>query len=301
MSGPYLVIAGPTGVGKSEVALEVAEAIEGEIVIADSRQLYRGLDVATARPTPAERARVPHHLLDLVDPGEPYTAADYARDAGRALDEIGSRGRVAVVCGGTGLYLEALAGGLDPMEPVDDATRERVRAIPVGERHAELARLDPEAGTRLHPHDRQRVERALAVRLATGRSLIRHWSGGGPLRPHVAIRLHRPRAELRRRSEERLELMLAAGLEAEARALHAVGLTPADPGVDTIGIQEWWPHFEGAIPREEAIRRIRVATRRYAKRQETWFRRRGEYRPVDAEAGAERVREVWAERTEAVR
>lgn len=291
---PYLVIAGPTGVGKTEVALDVADAIGGEIVIADSRQVYRGLDVGTAKPTAAERTRIPHHLIDVVDPGEAYTAADYARDAGRALEAIESRGRVPVVCGGTGLYLEALAGGLDPMDPVDDATRERVGAIRLADRHAELARLDPEAGARLHPHDRQRVQRALEVRMATGRPLAAYWTGEAAPRPHVAIRLDRPRPELRRRIEERLEAMLAAGLEAEARALHAAGWTPADPGVDSIGYQEWWPHFEGRIPREEAVRRILVATRRYAKRQETWFRRRGRYHPVEARAGAERVVEIWA-------
>lgn len=306
MSARYLVIAGPTAVGKSDVAVQVAERLGGEVVAADSRQVYRGIDVGTAKPTPEQRARVPHHLVDVIDLGRPYSAADYARDAGAALAEIGARGRVAVVCGGTGLYLEALAGGLDDVtcgaDPADlAAARRRVEAIAPEARHAELARLDPEGAARLHPHDLQRLGRALEVRYLTGRPIAAAWSAAGESRPHLAVRLHRPRPELAQRIEERLREMLDRGLEAEARGLHERGLSPADPGVDTIGYQEWWPHFEGHESREEALRRILVATRRYAKRQETWFRHRGRYRPIAAADGAEAILDVWAGSAEAVR
>ena len=296
---PYLVVAGPTAVGKSGVATTVAERLDGEIVIADSRQVYRGLEIGTAKPTPEQRRRVRHHLVDVVDLGETYTAADYAIDARRAIGDVQSRGRLAVVCGGTGLYLRALAHGLDPIGPgVSEADRteaaEKIAAIPPDRRHDRLAEVDPATAARLHPHDSQRIERALEVWWTTGRALSDHWENGEaePL-PHVAIRLSRPRAELHRRIEERLDRMLHAGLEEEARGLWEAGWTPDEPGLDTIGYQEWWPYFEGEIDRAEARRRILVASRRYAKRQETWFRRQDDYRKVDARAGADGVLAEW--------
>jgi tRNA dimethylallyltransferase len=294
----YLVVAGPTAVGKSAVALEIAEALDGEIVIADSRQVYRGLDIGTAKPTAEERARLPHHLLDVVDPGRRYTAADYAAQARAAIDAIRARGRVPVVCGGTGLYLAALAGSLDPVEEgANDAeraeARARVEAIPVPERHAALARVDAESAARLHAADRQRVDRALEVWFLTGEPLSGLQSGARPLRPHLAIALHRPRAELAARVDRRLEAMLEAGLESEARGLWEAGWTLEDPGIDTIGYQEWWPHFEGDRGREDTIAAIRAATRRYAKRQSTWFRNQGDYRMLPADAGRERAIDLW--------
>ena len=296
----YLVVAGPTAVGKTAVALEVAEELDGEIVIADSRQVYRGLEIGTSKPTPAERARVPHHLLDVVDLGQRYTAADFARQAGEAVDAIRARGRVPVLCGGTGMYLAALAGSLDPVEEGAGASereeaRARVAAIPVAERHVALARVDEPSARRLPAADRQRVDRALEVWFLTGEPLSRRQSGGGAPRPHLAVRLERPRAELLARIDRRLEAMLEAGLEAEARALREAGWTPDDPGIDTIGYQEWWPHFEGARGRDETIAAIRAATRQYAKRQSTWFRNQGDYVPVPAEEGRLRVIERWRE------
>lgn len=300
-SAPYLVVAGPTAVGKSGIAMTVAERLGGEIVIADSRQVYRDIDIGTAKPTPEERRRVPHHLVDVVDLGEPYTAADYAADARRAIVEIQSRDRTAVVCGGTGLYLRALAGGLDPIAPdVSDADRveaaERIAEIPPERRHDRLAEVDPDSAERIHPNDRQRTERALEVWWTTGRPLSAHWEGGEsePL-THLPIRLSRPRAELHRRIEERLDGMLEAGLEAEARGLWEAGRTPDQPGLDTIGYQEWWSYFDGAIDRDEVRHRILVASRRYAKRQETWFRRQDDYLRIDAAAGVDAVLAAWAE------
>ncbi|MGH7566623.1 MAG: tRNA (adenosine(37)-N6)-dimethylallyltransferase MiaA [Gemmatimonadota bacterium] len=294
----YLVVAGPTAVGKSAIALEVAEELGGEIVIADSRQVYRGLEVGTAKPTAEERARVPHHLLDVVDLGERYTAADFAQQASAAIEEIRARGRVPVVCGGTGLYLAALAGALDPIEGGADRTereaaRARVEGIPVAERFAALGRIDPPSAERLHAADRQRVDRALGVWFLTGGPLSSRRAGGTHPRPHVSVRLERPRAELAERIDRRLESMLQAGLEGEVRALWEAGWTPADPGLDTIGYQEWWPHFEGERPREEAIDTIRAATRQYAKRQTTWFRNQGAYRAVPANGAGQAITDLW--------
>jgi len=297
----YLVVAGPTAVGKTAVALEVAEELDGEIVIADSRQVYRGLEIGTAKPTADERSRVPHHMLDVVDLGQRYTAADFAAQAGETIDAIRSRGRVPVVCGGTGLYLAALAGLLDPVEEgagesEREEARARVAAIPATERHAALARVDEPSATRLHAADRQRVDRALEVWFLTGEPLSRLQSGGGAARPHLAIRLDRPRVELAARIDRRLDAMLDAGLEAEARALWEDGWTPEDPGIDTIGYQEWWPHFEGALGRDETIAAIRTATRQYAKRQTTWFRNQGHYVAVPAGEARDRVMQLWRDR-----
>jgi tRNA dimethylallyltransferase len=295
----YLVVAGPTAVGKSEVALELAESLAGEIVIADSRQVYQGLEIGVAKPSAQERARVPHHLLDVVELGQRYTAADFAVDAGVAIADIRSRQRVPIVCGGTGLYLAALSGALDPIEEKAsieerEAARVRTRAIPEAERFDALARVDPRMAERLHARDRQRVDRALEVWFLTGEPLSSRQGGGGERRPHLAVRLERPRHELAERIDRRLEAMLQAGLEREARALWEVGWTPADPGLDTIGYQEWWPCFEGQRTREETVEAIRVATRHYAKRQATWFRNQGTYTPVLADGAAARIAVLWS-------
>ena len=293
---PYLVIGGATAVGKSAVALEVAERLGGEIVVADSRQVYRGLDVGTAKPGPDERRRVPHHLLDVVELGERYTAGDYVRDARGAIAAIQRRGRTAIVCGGTGFYLSALAGALDPVEAVVDperrtAARRMMAEIPDSVRHAALLEVDPPTAERLPAGDRQRVDRALEVYFLTGRPLSSLQAGGEQPLAHLALALVRPRVELHARIEHRLAAMLEAGLEAEARALHDAGWSPDDPGLDSIGTREWWPYFEHRRDRDETIARILASTRAYAKRQETWFRHQGEYRAVPPDAGA--VLEAW--------
>lgn len=294
--GPWLVIAGPTAVGKSEVALAIAERLGGEIVVADSRQVYRRIDVATAKPTKAERGRVPHHLIDVVDIGTPYSAGDFARDAARAIAAIQSRDQVAVATGGTGLYLAALAGGLDPLEDDTQArtdARERVRSIPVEDRHAALARVDCTSANRIHANDRQRVDRALEVYYLTGEPLSELQRAKREKRPHLAICLTRPRREIRQRIQSRFQKMVEEGLEEEARQLWEEGWSPVDPGVDTIGIQEWWPYFEGEVSHRRVGERIVTATARYAKRQMTWFRHQGAYAMVDAEEGVEYALHEW--------
>ncbi|HWC05989.1 MAG TPA: tRNA (adenosine(37)-N6)-dimethylallyltransferase MiaA [Gemmatimonadota bacterium] len=293
---PYLVIGGATAVGKSEIALEVAERLGGEIVVADSRQVYRGLDVGTAKPGPDERRRAPHHLLDVVDLGERYTAGDYAQDARAAIAAIQGRGRTAVVCGGTGFYLSALAGALDPIEAVADperrtTARRRTAEIPDSARHAALLEIDPPTARRLPAGDRQRVDRALEVYFLTGRPLSTLQTGGERRLPHLPLAIVRPRVELCARIERRLEAMLGAGLEAEARALHEAGFRPGDPGIDSIGTREWWPYFEGKRGRTETIAEIETSTRAYARRQATWFRHQGGYRP--AAPAAEAILEAW--------
>jgi tRNA dimethylallyltransferase len=297
---PFLVIAGATATGKSEIALEVAARLGGEIVIADSRQVYRGLDIGTAKPSRAERARVPHHLIDVVDVGRPYNAADYARDARAALRAIEERGRVGIVCGGTGFYVAALVGSLDELPGPPADARGRLESVPAADRYAVLAGVDPAIAERLHPRDRQRIDRALSFWYQTGEPLSA-WQRGGAATPLacVGVAITRPRNEVHARIDGRLDRMLAAGLEDEARGFWEAGRTPADPGLDTIGYQEWWPYFEGEIERDEVRDRILAATRQYAKRQATWFRHQGAYRRVAADQGVEAVLAAWRSRSEA--
>ncbi|MEJ2152368.1 MAG: tRNA (adenosine(37)-N6)-dimethylallyltransferase MiaA [Gemmatimonadota bacterium] len=294
----YLVIAGPTAVGKTDVAIAIAQQLNGEIVIADSRQVYRGLDIGTAKPTANDRRAVPHHMIDVVDVGAPYSAADYARGARSAIADIQGRGRTVVVCGGTGFYLAALAGQLDPLDggsPSEDRARvrSRIETIPKRERHTALTAVDPATAARLHPHDNQRVERALEVYLLTGEPLSKQVTGGHDVRPHVAVWLTRPRVELHQRIEERLAAMLDLGLENEVRRFFDAGLSPEIAGLDTIGYQEWWPFFTGQHSRDDVVREIGRATRRYAKRQETWFRNQGDYQTAPAAGGVENVLAIW--------
>ncbi len=294
----YLVIAGSTAVGKTDVAIRIASELNGEIVIADSRQVYRGLDIGTAKPTADERRAVPHHMVDVVDVGAAYSAADYARDAQSAIIDIQARGRTAVVCGGTGFYLAALAGQLEPLDEgsgTEDRARarSRIETIPERERHTALAAVDPATAARLHPHDSQRVERALEVYLLTGEPMSRQVTGIYEIRPHVAVWLTRPRTELHQRITKRLAAMLELGLEAEARRFFDAGLSPETAGLDTIGYQEWWPFFAGQCGRDDVVREIDRATRHYAKRQETWFRNQGDYRATPAVDGFESVLAIW--------
>jgi tRNA dimethylallyltransferase len=276
MSRPRIVcVVGPTASGKSALALELAEALGGEIVSADSRQVYRGLDVGTAKPTPAERARVPHHCLDLVEPGERFDAARFRAAAGRAVAEAAARGRVPLVVGGTGLWIRVLLHGLcaaPPRVPALRATLER-RAAEVGTPalHAELAALDPASAGRLAPRDAARVVRALEVALATGVPLSR-WQAEHRFgeRPYDAllIGLARPVAELDERIAHRARAMLADGFVDEVRRLHARGVA-----VDAVGYREMLACVAGESDVETALAATVRATRRFAKRQRTWFRR----------------------------
>ncbi len=277
-----LAIVGATATGKSELALRLAEAAGGEIVNADALQVYRGLEIGTAKPSAAQRARVPHHLIDLLDPREPFSAGEFARLARSALAEIGARGQPALVVGGSGLYLRALVGGLAELPapvPGIRAELERRRVTEgLAALRAELVRLDPPTAARLAPGDTQRTLRALEVAVATGRPLS-SWLGGSPSGPAaipLAVRkvgLTLPRALLYDRIESRVREMIARGWLHEVRSLLASGVGPECPAFQAIGYAQWVRHLAGELQFEAAVREIVVATRRYAKRQETWFRR----------------------------
>ncbi|KAB2952416.1 MAG: tRNA (adenosine(37)-N6)-dimethylallyltransferase MiaA [Thermoanaerobaculia bacterium] len=276
-----LALVGPTAVGKSALALAVAERSGGEIVNADALQVYRGLDIGTAKPTPEERARVPHHLVDVLDPGERYSAGRFAELAREALAGIAARGRPALVVGGSGLYLRALLGGIAPMPPVDPAVRarllERHRHEGLAPLRAELERIDPVTAARLAPRDAQRTLRALEVALSSGRPLSA-WLASAPFSREavpgvIRVGLTLPRAVLYDQVAARVGSMVARGWLDEVRALLASGVGPEAPAFQAIGYSQWVRHLAGEYELEEATRRIVLATRRYAKRQETWFRR----------------------------
>lgn len=272
-------IVGPTAVGKSAVAEHLAIALGGEIVSADSMQVYRGMDIGTAK-TPPERRAVVHHCIDLIDPGTPYSAALYQRDARAVLDALVASGVPAVVVGGTGLYVRAALDEMHfPSGEAGSAVREMLerRASVEGGAalHAELARLDPESAAMIHPNNVRRVVRALEM-LYGGRSYAEHHSGFKDRRFHyprtVLYGLTMQRPELYRRIEARVEDMIAQGLLQEVERLVDAGFSAALTSSQAIGYKELVPVVTEGADLEQAVERIKRATRRYAKRQLTWFR-----------------------------
>ncbi len=285
---PLVVIVGPTAAGKTALAIERALAGDSEIVSADSVQVYRGLEIGSAKPSLSERRAVAHHAIDLWEPTEQASAGAWLAHAERAIAALHARGRVPIVCGGTGLYVRALLEGLAPTPDVPPAiqidVRERLAREGAPALHAELGRLDPEMASRLRPNDGQRVARALEVLLATGTSLARFQAHHrDSLRAHGAryqahmVGLFPDRAVLERRIAARAERMLAEGLVDEVRALLARGVPPDAPGLMTLGYREVVASLRAERPGQPASRSLAatlaLAHRRYAKRQLTWWRR----------------------------
>jgi tRNA dimethylallyltransferase len=273
-----LAIVGPTASGKSALALRLAEVVPAEIVSCDSLQVYRGLDIGSAKPTAEERGRVPHHLLDLADPDEGFSAARYAQSARRAIAEIAARGRVPIVVGGSGLYLRALLEGLFPGPSRDDALRQRLEGIAKrfgdARLHRLLGRVDPEAACRIAVRDRVRVVRAIEVFALTGRPLsVQQGLEEKPLAGYATllVGLALPRATLRVRVIERTHEMLRAGLIDEVRGLVAKGYGRTR-ALDAIGYRQARHVVEGTLTVTAAEHEIVTQTMRYAKRQMTWFR-----------------------------
>jgi len=275
-----VLIAGPTTSGKSALALALAREIGGTIINADSMQVYRDLRVITARPTVEDEARVPHRLYGHVDAAENYSVGRWCVDASAALDEAVTQGRRPILVGGTGLYFKVLTQGLAAVPPIPAdiraAVRSRLAVEGIAPLYAELSACDAASASRLMPNDRARITRALEVILATGRSLT-DWHGAGmrpALRSDQAIKvfLTVDRLELYRRIDARFEAMLAAGALEEARALAQLGLDPALPAMKAHGVPWLIRHVRGEISLEAAAEEAKRDTRRYAKRQATWFR-----------------------------
>ena len=272
---------GPTGVGKTAVAVALAREWPLEAVSVDSRQVYRRMDIGTGKPTPGERRLLPHHLIDVVEPDEPYDAARFAQDATAAIADIHARRRRAVLVGGTGLYLRALLHGLSPLPPADLALRRRLRAEAATEGpaalHTRLAGLDPTTAARLHPRDLVRITRALEVVLLTGQPLstlrgARRRMAPSPYRA-LTIGLTMPRAALYARLDARVDRMVAGGLLGEVEGLLAAGRAPELPAMQGIGYRHLVPVVTRGAPLDEAVRTMKRDTRGYAKRQWTWFGR----------------------------
>lgn len=278
MVDPLVVIVGPTAVGKTALSSHLARAIHAEIVNIDSRQMYCYMDIGTAKPTPSEQADVPHHLLNVLLPDQPGSAARCAGLARQALDDIRRRRRYALIVAGSGLYLQALLYGLMPVPPANAPLRAELRAY-AGRHgnaalHTLLRRADPAAAAICHVHDRVRVVRALEVTYLTGVPFSEHRSrhqAHRPLYPYVGIGLTRDRAELYARIGERTDAMLAAGWLAEVERLVARGYTEACAAMNSLGYRELLGYLAGRTGWSETVDAIKQATRRFAKRQLTWF------------------------------
>ncbi len=276
---PIVVICGPTGVGKTAAAIAVAEAFGGEIVGADSMQIYRSMDIGTAKPTPEEQARVRHHMIDILNPDEPFDAARYAETAGDGIERLHEERLLPLVVGGTGLYIKALVHGIFQARPVDPEVRERLKREAEKRGSAQLyerLRLkDPEAARRLHPNDAFRIVRALEICEATGKPLSDHHGDHRFAEARfdaLKIGLTLPRETLYERIDRRVDLMIAEGLLEEVKALIEMGYGPDLKPMRSIGYRHMAAWLAGDLTWEEAVRTLKRDTRRYAKRQLTWFR-----------------------------
>lgn len=278
------VLTGPTGSGKSELALELAEQLDAEIVSMDSMALYRGMDIGTAKPDVEARGRIRHHLIDVCDPWESASVAWWLRDAAACCREIESRGKRVLFVGGTPLYLKALLFGLFKGPPADTKLRERLAAEATkngpAALHDRLRDIDPAAAARLHPNDVRRVVRALEVWESTGRtlsSLQTEWPAAGEKPAESAhpsiLCLDLPREQLYRRIDARVERMMEAGLIDEVRRLRSCGRPLSREAVQALGYKEVFAYLDGQAALADTVRRIQTRSRNFAKRQLTWFRR----------------------------
>jgi tRNA dimethylallyltransferase len=301
-----LVLVGPTAVGKTAVAMELARRLNGEIVSADSMQIYKYLDIGTGKPTPAERAAVPHHLIDFVEPDQPYSVADFKDDAERAFADIWRRGKQPLLVGGTGLYIRAIVQGLTfAGGPGDPELRQRLwaEAEAEGNRalHARLAEVDPETAARLHPNQRKQIIRALEVYERTGRPLSQWHAQAGQSPPAYALRrfaLTMERSRLYERINARVKAMFEAGWVEEVRALQARGYDERLPAMRSLGYGRILAYLRGETDLATALARTQQDTRRFAKRQYTWFRAdpANEWLTVTGvESTAEEILARWAE------
>lgn len=277
-----IVIGGPTASGKTALAIAVARHFGTEIISGDSRQFYREMRIGNARPEPEELAAAPHHFIADRSVTEPLTAGQFAVEALAVLQDVFTRNEVAVLVGGSGLYLRALCEGLDEFPEVTEAARTQVQSITEKQGlrglQTELERLDPDYYATVDTQNSRRLERALMVCLTDGKPYS-SYLGKRPPRPFTShyFRPTMERAKLYDRIDRRVDLMVAAGLEEEARVLLPHRSLPA---LQTVGYQEWWPYFSGEYSKERAVELVKRNSRRYAKRQLTWFGRGGQYRPV---------------------
>ncbi|RLS56176.1 MAG: tRNA (adenosine(37)-N6)-dimethylallyltransferase MiaA [Planctomycetota bacterium] len=299
-------LAGPTASGKTAVGIRIAEQISAEIISLDSMTVFRGMDIGTAKPTAAERARAPHHLLDIRHPGEEFSTAEFIAAALTACEEILSRGRIPLFIGGTGLYLRSLLRGVFEGPSANWELRRQwelyARQQGAIALHAQLAAIDPATAQRLHPHDQRRVIRALEIQALTGRTASEsHQEQPLPLeeRPRYVHWLNPPRDILHQRIDSRVDQMLADGLVQEVDQLRQAPEGLGRTARQALGYKEILAHQEAGVPLADAVRELKTRTRQFAKRQCTWFRNLEELTPIDiagtepAESVAAQVLAVW--------
>ena len=291
---PVIFVMGPTASGKTALAMDLYDRLPVELVSVDSALVYRGMDIGTAKPSPAELACYPHRLIDICDPAEAYSAERFRRDALRAIQEIHAAGKVPLLVGGTMLYYRALQYGLSRLPASDPAVRaqleQQMQARGLASLHAELRRADPVAAQRIHPNDPQRTLRALEVWRLTGRPLSElQTREKGEVMPYRAVKLVRAPAArdvLHDRIERRFEAMLGAGFEDEVRSLIARGDLHAElPSMRSVGYRQMWEYLHGAYGYDEMVERGKAATRQLAKRQITWLRSEKAAHWLDENAG----------------
>ena len=286
-----ILLMGPTGSGKSDLAIQLADMLPLEIVSVDSALVYRGMDIGTAKPTAAMRARVPHHLLDIRDPAESYSAGDFTRDAARAMQDIWRRGRHPLLVGGTMMYFHALTHGIAELPAADLGVRAAIEAQAASDGwaavHRELGKVDPAAAARIHVNDPQRIQRALEVYRLTGESITRlqqkRMSVFDDVEVTEFVAAPLERRELHTRIEVRFGAMMAAGLLQEVRTLfERSDLSAEHPSMRAVGYRQLWRHLAGQCALNEAESQAFAATRQLAKRQLTWLRRRDRARWFDS-------------------
>ena len=299
-----IVLVGPTAVGKTAVAIQLAQSLTGEIVSADSRYLYCGLDIGTAKPTASERALVPHHLIDVTTPDKPWSLADYQRAAYASIEAILARGHVPLLVGGTGQYVRAVVEGWQvppgaPAGPLRAALEELLASQGVGALADRLRDVDPESALRVDLRNPRRVIRALEVALTTGASFVSQRRKSPPPFAAVWLGLTRPRAELYARIDARVDAMLAGGLVEEVERLRRQGYGWDLPAMSALGYSQIGSYLRGEIGLDEAVRQIKRATRQFVRRQANWFKPQGDsLRWFQASPGVAAEMAAWLKRPE---
>ena len=290
-----IVIAGPTASGKTSLSLELALRAGGEIVSADSMQIYRGMDIGTAKATTAERALIPHHMIDVVSPEENYSVARYVEDAARCCEDILSRGKIPVIVGGTGLYIDSLLSGRSFAENSDSGLREELEAqydTLGGEAMLErLSKVDPERAALLSPNDRRRIVRSIEIFELTGLTISEHDAMTRLIPPRYEARRivlgYRDRQELYSRINTRVDMMMSAGLKDEVSLLLSSGISSDSTAMQAIGYKELGLCLKGELSEEDAVELIKLRSRRYAKRQITWFSHWEDAHPILWDGGSD--------------
>jgi tRNA dimethylallyltransferase len=286
-----IFLMGPTASGKTALAIELRKHLPVEIISVDSALIYRGMDIGTAKPNQEELSQAPHRLIDILDPSQPYSAADFRRDALNVMDEISSQGKIPLLVGGTMLYFKALLEGLSPLPSASPEIREAIEKIAQeqgwAEVHRRLAEVDPVSAARIHPNDPQRLSRALEVYLISGQTLTEMTQTAGTELPYNVFQFAiepQDRKILHERIERRFRLMLEAGFEDEVKALHQRGDLHVDlPSIRCVGYRQMWSYLDGEIDYDEMVYRGICATRQLAKRQITWLRSWDNVHRLDSE------------------